>query len=87
MQLLNLLFLLGTGQVQGGTKNQNCADITDYVYIDDPKITYFLLLINKECPYEFFADCSGQLIMDVYETDGRDLAAKFAQGVRQAWRT
>ena len=87
MRKLSLLYFLALNQVWSSVKRKDCADITDYVYIDDPKITYFLLLINQECPCDFFADCAGQYIMDVYEKDGRDLAAKLAQGVRQAWRT
>ena len=66
-------------------KTSRCANIHAFVMVSDPQLDAILNAINQNCIAHYFADCAGQWIQQVYNTDGPEMGRELAQGVYQAW--
>ena len=67
-------------------RKKDCAQMNAYVQIsNDDQLDQILDAITSECIAHYFADCSGDLIDQVYQTDGAVLGREMAQAIYQTW--
>ena len=86
--LLLLLSNIGRSKklIGNSHKKKDCAQMQVYVQVsNDAQLDKILNAITSECIAHYFADCSGDLIDRVYQTDGAVLGREMAQAIYQTW--